>query len=159
RGNPGGRATLGSEANDHAHSRDDPQREDVADEGGDYPACDHRGAGNGQRTEAVDQPGVHVLSHARTGGQRGDGDGLDEDSGHQIVGVTGVLDVDGAAEDVAEQQHEDDRRTGRRRQLLGAPEYADEDAPGNRERVGYGPGGSSSAQPGRAGWWMQTEGA
>src|SRR5207249_4692952 len=66
----------------------------------------------GSDRKAIDQALVHVFGEADPRDDAAEGDGLDEDPGHEVVDVLPAGDLDGAPEHIAEEQHEHDRLDG-----------------------------------------------
>ena len=105
-----------------------------------------------QRPEPVDQALLQVVGEARPGDRAPEDHRLREDPGQQELRVADVArHVDRAAEHVAEQQHEHDRRQRREDDQVGHPLDLDQVAPGDRQAVGDGrrPARSSGAPCGR----------
>src|SRR5947208_2827674 len=83
-----------------------------------------------QRSEALQQPCLEVGRQADCGGHRSEDHGLHEDAWHQEVDVgNATRDLDRAAENVAEHQHEDHRLDGGEDEQLGYPPVRDQVAP------------------------------
>ena len=120
---------------DDAHQ---DHHEEVAHQVGERAAHQHRRARHRQRAEAVDEALAEVVGETDAGGERTEHDRLHEDAGHQEVHVglpRRQAALDGAAEHVAEHQHEDDRLDGGEHQQLRVAHEVEEVAPRHRERV------------------------
>ena len=86
------------------------------------------------------KPVLQVGRKADGGADGAEDGGLDEYAGHQVVDVAYVGDLDGAAEDVAKQEHEDHRLDRREDGQLGHASVGEEVAAGHGQDVGGGAG-------------------
>ena len=112
-------------------------------------AAEHRAARDRERVEAVDRAVVAVVGQRHRDAEAAEHDRLGEDPAHQeLLVAAAVRDVDRAAEDEREQQHEHDRLDRRVGQLLRLAAHVLDPAPRDHERVGDG-GGSGAAARGR----------
>src|SRR6516164_3312583 len=114
---------------DGGHQPDDEQ---VAQGIGDDPAGQHRAAADGQGPEPVDHAGGQVLGDGHSGLRGAEPDRQHEDTRQQVVDVAGRPGrVDGPAEGVGEQQHEQHRLHGGEDQQGGHPDQPAQVPPGD----------------------------
>ena len=90
-----------------------------------------------QRPEAVDDALGHVRGDVHRGGRRAVAGAEQDDAGHHVVHVLGAG-LDGAAEDVDEQQHQQHRQHHRHQQRVRVADGVPEAAPDHGDRVGHG---------------------
>src|SRR5712691_8279010 len=135
-GHGGQEAVVETEADGRADDDHQQDHEDVAYQIGDGSSGQDGRAGHGQRPEPVDDALAHVLGQADRGGGGAEHDRLHDDPRDQEVDVADPGDVDGAAEDVAEQQHEHDRLDGGEDQQLGGAGDVGQVATGDDQGVG-----------------------
>jgi len=117
--------TFGPEADQHADDPHDRDSQGRAHQIRERSPREDRRLRHRQRTESVDHPLLQVVREQDPGVDAGKRDRLDEDASHQEVDVRGVLaalasDIDGPAEDEAEQQHEHDRADRHIQEQLGS---------------------------------------
>src|SRR5712692_124626 len=156
-GHGGQEAVVETEADGRADDDHQQDHEDVADQVGDGSSGQDGRAGHGQGPEPVDDAFAHVLGQADRGGGGAEHDRLHDDARDQVVHVADPRDVDGAAEDVAEQQHEHDRLDGGEDQQLGGAGDAGQVTAGDDHGVGEDgrarePDGLDRGQPLRLRW-------
>ena len=99
-------------------------------------AGQHGGGRDRQRAEAVDHARGHVQRDGDGGARRTEARAQDDDPGDDVVDVASV-DLDRAAEDVDEHQHDRDRQQDRGQQRVDAADAVAQAAPDEGEAVGH----------------------
>ena len=88
---------------------DDHDRDGVGHHRGQHVPPQHRRPRDRHGVEPFEDAALHVVEQPEAGVGDAAGDRDEQDAGHQVVGVVAGAGLDGAAEHVAEQQHERDR--------------------------------------------------
>src|SRR6478735_8329886 len=124
-------------ADEEPRQRHDDQHEHVVDHVRDRAARQDGGRCHRQRSEAVDDPLLHVVGQPGAGDRRAEDHRLGEDPRHEELAVgLAVPTADRATEDEREQQHEHDRLQRREDEQVRHALDLDEVALGDHGRVG-----------------------
>jgi hypothetical protein len=115
RPDPATRETEADQVTHRGHEQDD---EDIAHKIRTRASDQHRRSRHWERSEAVNHAARQVSSEPNRGLCRPERDGMNQDTWHEEVHVAAARNLDGAAEDIPEQQHEHHRLDSREHQQL-----------------------------------------